>query len=173
MARKKLDLQAYQQDILARLKDLAASGRTTSSSRLGVKVGGFNGLVSLMDISEALPVPEIIQVPLTHSWFMGMANVRGNLYAVTDLARFLGNEARPLTHDSRILLAHARFGVNAGLLVDQLIGLRNVEEMQVQKRTQDKQSWQLEHYKDASGQEWVELDLASLLGQKDFMQIAA
>lgn len=173
MARKKLDLQAYQQDILARLKSLVDSGQTTSSSRLGVKVGGFNGLLSLMDISEVLPVPEVIKVPLTHSWFMGMANVRGNLYALSDLAHFLGNEARPITHESRILLAHARFGVNAGLLVDQLIGLRNIEEMQLQKAAKDKPDWQLEHYKDASGQDWIELDLAALLGQKEFMQIAA
>jgi twitching motility protein PilI len=173
MARKKLDLQAYQQDILARLKTLVDSGRTTSSSRLGVKVGGFNGLLSLMDISEVLPVPEVMKVPLTHSWFMGMANVRGNLYALTDLAHFLGNETRPVTHESRILLAHARFGVNAGLLVEQLIGLRSIEEMQVQKAPKDKQAWQLAHYKDASGQDWIELDLAALLGQKEFMQIAA
>jgi twitching motility protein PilI len=173
MARRKLDLQAYQQDILARLKSLADSNQAASSSRLGVKVGGFNGLVSLMDISEALPVPEVIKVPLTHSWFMGMANVRGNLYALTDLAHFLGNEVRPVTQDSRILLVHPRFGVNAGLLVDQLIGLRNIEEMQVQKPAQDKQDWQLEHYRDAGGQDWIELNLAVLLGQKEFLQIAA
>ncbi len=172
MARRKLDLQAYQQDILARLKDLAGS-QATSSSRLGVKVGGYYGLVSLMDISEVLPVPEIIKVPLTHSWFMGMANVRGNLYALTDLAHFLGNEIRPLTHESRVLLAHGRFGVNAGLLVDQLIGLRSIDEMKAHKPTGDKQAWQLAHYTDASGQDWVELDLATLLGQKEFMQIAA
>lgn len=172
MARRKLDLQAYQQDILARLKDLAGS-TATSSSRLGVKVGGYNGLVSLTDISEVLPVPEVIKVPLTHSWFMGMANVRGNLYALTDLAHFLGNEIRPVTHESRVLLVHVRFGVNAGLLVDQLIGLRSIDEMKVQKGVKDKQAWQLEHYKDPNGQEWVELDLAALLGQKEFMQIAA
>lgn len=172
MARRKLDLQAYQQDILARLKDLAGS-QATSSSRLGVKVGGYHGLVSLTDISEVLPVPEIIKVPLTHSWFMGMANVRGNLYALTDLAHFLGNEIRPITHESRVLLAHVRFGVNAGLLVDQLIGLRSIDELKAHKPTGDKQAWQLAHYKDANGQDWVELDLAALLGQKEFMQIAA
>ncbi|HEU4708585.1 MAG TPA: chemotaxis protein CheW [Methylophilaceae bacterium] len=173
MAKKKLNLQAYQQDILARLKNLAEGGREASSTRLGVKIGNVSGLVSLMDISEVLPVPEIIRVPLTHSWFMGMANVRGNLYALTDLAHFIGGDARALTHESRILLVHQRFGVNAGLLVDQLIGLRSINEMQVQKHTKDMQAWQLAQYKDASGQDWVELDLAALLGQKEFMQIAA
>jgi len=173
MAKKKLDLQAYQQDILARLRDLAASGKEASASRLGVQIGSINGLVALTDISEVIPVPDIMKVPLTHAWFMGMANVRGNLYALTDLANFLGNNARPLTHESRILLVHVRFGVNAGLLVDQLVGLRSIEEMQLQARTKDMPSWQLDQYKDANGQDWAELDLATLLGQKEFMQIAA
>jgi twitching motility protein PilI len=173
MAKKKLNLQAYQQDILARLKTLTESGQEASSSRLGVKIGNVNGLVSLMDISEVVPVPEIMKVPLTHSWFMGMANVRGNLFALTDLAHFLGSDARAVTHESRILLVHHRFGVNAGLLVDQLIGLRSIEDMKTQKHTGDMQAWQLELYKDANGQDWVELDLAALLGQKEFMQIAA
>ena len=173
MAKKKLNLQAYQQDILARLRDLASSGKEASASRLGVQIGGFNGLVSLTDISEVIPVPDIMRVPLTHSWFMGMANVRGNLYALTDLAHYLGNTPRPLTNESRVLLVHVRFGVNAGLLVDQLIGLRSIEEMQVQKRSKDMPTWQLDQYKDTNGQDWIELDLAALLGQKEFMQIAA
>ncbi|HZV61389.1 MAG TPA: chemotaxis protein CheW [Methylophilaceae bacterium] len=173
MAKRKLNLQAYQQDILARLRDLVSSGKEVSSSRLGVQIGGVNGLVSLTDISEVIPVPEIMRVPLTHPWFMGMANVRGNLYALSDLAHYLGNTARPLTHESRVLLVHTRFGVNAGLLVDQLIGLRSIEEMKAQKRTKDMPAWQLDQYKDVNSQDWVELDLAALLGQKEFMQIAA
>ena len=173
MAKKKLDLQAYQQDILARLKSLTESGRETSTSRLGIRVGKLDCLVSLEDISDVLPVPEIIKVPLTHSWFMGMANVRGNLFALTDLSGFLGSEAATLTHDSRILLMHLRHGVNAGLLVDQLIGLRSIEDMQTEKHTADMQAWQQELYKDANGQQWIEIDIAALLGQKEFMQIAA
>lgn len=173
MAKKKLDLQAYQKDILARLKELTEGGRGVSSSRLGARIGHFNCLVSLEDISEALPVPEVIRVPLTHSWFMGMANVRGNLFALTDLARFLDIEDSVITHDSRVLLAHSRFGVNAGLLVDQLIGLRSVEDMQEEKHPAKAQAWQRQLYKDASGQQWIEIDVAALLGQKEFMQIAA
>lgn len=173
MAKKKLNLQAYQQDILARLKNLAESGANASASKLGVKIGDINGLVSLSDISEVLPVPEVMKVPLTHSWFMGMANVRGNLFGLTDLSGYIGNRPAMVTHESRILLLHSSFGVNAGLLVDQLIGLRNLEELNLQKHTGDMQAWQQKKYKDASGQEWVELNIGALLGQKEFMQIAA
>ena len=97
MAKKKLDLQAYQKDILARLKTQAESGRSVSSSKLGIRVGGQDCLVTLSDISEVLPVPEVLHVPLTQPWFLGMANVRGNLYGVTDLASYLGYAAATLT----------------------------------------------------------------------------
>lgn len=173
MARTKLNLQAYQQDILARLKNLSESGRAPSSSKLGVKIGDVDWLVSLADISEVLPVPEIMPVPLTHPWFMGMANVRGNLFAVSDLAGYLGKPPTVTTIESRVLLAHGQFGINAGLLVDRLVGLRNLEDMQPQKNIGDKPAWQLERYKDADGQIWDELDIGILLAQNEFMQVAA
>lgn len=173
MARKKLNLQAYQQDILARLKSLAESGRAPSSSKLGIRIGTVDWLVTLGDISEVLPVPDIMRVPLTHSWFMGMANVRGNLYGLTDLAGFFGNPPTTVNLESRVLLAHGRFGINAGLLVDRVIGLRNLEDMQLQKTIEGKPAWQLDRYQDAGGQSWDELDIGMLLGEKDFMQVAA
>lgn len=173
MAKQKLNLQAYQKDILARLKNLAESGRAPSSSKLGIRVGNLECLVALGEISEVLPVPEMMRVPLTHPWFMGMANVRGNLFAVTDLAAFLGNPPTTITADSRVLLVHQRFGVNAGLLVDRLIGLRNLEDMQMQKGSEAKSAWLLSRYKDTGGQHWDELDLGAVLSRNEFMQVAA
>lgn len=173
MARTKLNLQAYQQDILARLKSLTESGHAPLSSKLGVRIGGTDWLVSLADISEVLPVPEIMPVPLTHPWFIGMANVRGNLYALTDLAGFLAYPQTVVTSESRVLLAHNQFGVNAGLLVDRLLGLRNLEDMQLHDNSGDKPAWQLERYKDVDGQIWDELDIGVLLAQNEFMQVAA
>lgn len=173
MARKKLNLQAYQQDILARLKSVSESGRAPSSSKLGVRIGAVDWLVALDDISEVLLVPDIMRVPLTRSWFMGMMNVRGNLYALTDLAGFLGYPTAVATSESRVLLAHGRFGINAGLLVDRLIGLRNLEDMQARPAVEEKPAWQLQRYTDANNKNWDELDLEVLVTQKDFMQVAA
>lgn len=173
MAKNKLSLQAYQQDILERLKNLTEEGAETPSSRLGVKIAGGNWLVSLDDISEVLPIPDIMRVPLTHAWFVGMANVRGNLYGLTDLAGLLGSRSSTVTDQSRILLAHQSLEVNAGFLVDQLIGLRNLEDMQLQDPDPEKPAWQLGRYQDANGQSWDELDIEALIGQDDFMHVAA
>lgn len=173
MAKRKLDLQAYQKDILARLKSQAESGRAVSSSKLGIRVGGRDWLVTLSDISEVLPVPQVLKVPLTQPWFLGMANVRGNLYGVTDLATYLGYPATSVTSESRVLLVHGKFAINAGLLVDRLIGLRNLDEMKPEPEASDKAAWQLGRYKDNSGQVWDELSLDILLGQNEFLQVAA
>lgn len=173
MAKNKLNLQAYQQDILTRLQNLAAGGHAASSSKLGVRSGASDWLVTLGEISEVLPVPDVMPVPLTQAWFMGMANVRGNLFALTDLAAFAGYAPTTVTSESRILLVHNRFGINAGLLVDRLIGLRNLDEMQAQDSAKDTPAWQLRRYKDASGQSWDELDIGVLLSQNEFMQVAA
>ena len=70
---------------------IASADRTASAGRrLAFKAGGMSWLVALPDAGEVLPVPTLTSVPLTRSWVRGMANVRGNLYTVTDLAAFAG-----------------------------------------------------------------------------------
>jgi len=175
MAKQKLNLHAYQQEILDKLRDSAQSGQTAPSTRLAVKVDKSDFLFGLGDVREVLAVPEILHIPLTQPWFLGMANVRGNLYALSDLSLFLGGQATPLTSQSRILLLHERFGINSALLVNQLVGLRSVDEMQIQKKTKadSKLPWVLNKYKDPTGQKWDEIDVAKLIDQHEFMQVAA
>ena len=173
MAKTRLNLQAYQQDILARLKYSSEHAGSVAASKLGVLVNGMQWLVSLDDVSEVIALPEITRVPLTQSWFMGIANVRGNLYALTDLADFFGYPPTNITIDSRILLANQKFGFNAGMLVERLIGLRSLEEMAVQKDSGRQSAWYVNQYKDKNNEIWHEIDIGSLLNQSQFIQIAA
>ena len=172
MSKQKLNLQTYQQDILARLKMVSEGGQTVAISRLGVSIAGRNHLVALADVSEVLPVPEITKIPLTKPWFIGVANVRGNLAAVSDLASFLGEVSSTVSSESRVLLAHTRFGINAGLLVDRLIGLRDVKAMQLKRSANSEKPWQLNVYQDDNGQEWQEIDIGLLISEKEFLQVA-
>ena len=172
MAKQKLNLQTYQQDILARLKKVADDGQTVAISRLGISIAGRNYLVSLADVSEVVPLLEITKIPLTKPWFLGVANVRGNLSAVSDFASFLGETLTPLSSESRVLLAHSRFGINAGLLVERLIGLRDVNSMKVKRIASLEKPWQLNIYQDDSGKEWQEIDIGLLINEKEFLQVA-
>ncbi len=172
MARR-LDLQAYQENILSRLKALQQSEQSATTSRLGIQIGDDAWLVSLSDIGEVLPVPEIHPVPLTRPWFVGMANIRGNLFAVTDLSAFFGGRPVRLGPDCRLLLAGNRFGINAAFLVDRLFGLRNLTEMHQKADASRSISWGSATYWDDSAREWRELNVSALLNSQDFMQVAA
>ena len=172
MAKQKLNLQSYQQDILARIKTVSNSSDITVVSRLGVSIAGRNYLISLTDISEVVPVPEVTPIPLTQPWFLGVANVRGNLSAITDLAAFLGDVPTQISSESRILLAHTRFDINAGLLVDRLIGLRDVNTMELKDAKPEDKAWQMHLYQDENGQVWQEINIELLMNQKEFMQVA-
>lgn len=173
MARR-LNLQQYQEDILSRIKALEQTPGAVAASRLGVQVGDDDWLLSLADVGEVLPVPEIHHVPLTRAWFMGMTNVRGNLYAVTDLSAFFGGRPARLAMQSRLLLAGGRFGINAAFVIDRLYGLRNVSDMHPQQQDASRSvPWQANVYVDASARQWRELDVAALLNSSSFIQVAA
>lgn len=173
MAKARLDLQAYQQDILSRLQRLTEPGEAVATSRLGVSINGQHWLVALEDVSEVIPLPEILPVPQTRAWFMGVANVRGNLYALSDLAGFMGYPPTVITSDSRILLMHQQFEVNAGLLVERLLGLHVVTDMERQDDIGETVSWCVNQYRDAEQTLWRELDISKLLAQPEFLQVAA
>src|SRR5690606_36721532 len=115
------------------------------------------------DISEVIPLPEISRVPQTQPWFMGVANVRGNLYALSDLASFLGYPPTVINANSRILLVHQQFGMNAGLLVERLVGLRATDDMDKQDDIGEQADWYVNQYKDANNETWHEMDIGKLL----------
>ena len=49
--------------------------------------------------------------------FAGIANIRGNLHAVTDFSVFRGGAPTPQNANARLLLIGAKHGANAALLV--------------------------------------------------------
>lgn len=160
---KRTNLREFQQSLSNRMQDKARLGGQLSL--LGVQIGGQNWLVSMVDISEVLSLPPLTPVPLTKSWFRGVANVRGNLYCVADLAAYLHQGVASGATANRLLLAAERYGVNAALLVDRVFGLRNAS------------NWlpdvtQPEQYLDENGVAWRKLDVVGLLAQTEFLQIS-
>lgn len=168
---KTSNLREFQEAILAKLKDVASQVGAESASRLGVIVGAKKYLVRLNDLREVLPVPPILQVPLTKAWFLGTANVRGNLYNVTDLAQFLGMAPTHKSVHNRILLLSTETITQAALLIESLVGLRNLQEMQVEKLDENDDGYFAVHkFVDADKNQWLELDIERLVQDKNFIQ---
>ena len=85
MARK-TSLRDFQEYLAGRLKT-AAQGKG-GASWLGIQTGDESWLVDLADSGEIIQAPQLAGVPLVRPWFAGIANIRGNLYAVSDFPCF-------------------------------------------------------------------------------------
>ena len=133
-------------------------------SLLGIQIAGQNYLVEMVDISEVLSMPSLAPVPLTRPWFRGVANVRGNLYCVADMAAFMHQGAASGAITNRLLLVAERYAFNAALLVEKVFGLRDTSKWQRDEKQKDM-------YFDEQDVAWRKLDVIGLLGQPEFLQI--
>jgi twitching motility protein PilI len=168
----KLDLRTFQQELSTRLA--AKTAAQVESSRLGLACAGERWLIRLSDASEVIALPTVVSVPLTRAWFMGVANIRGNLYSVVDFSVFLGREPAPLSGMTRLIVFGPRAGeLNAGIVVNRVLGLRNVSELAPAVPPVGKPEWYAQRWMDGDGNAWQEIDLARLARDPAFLQVGA
>ncbi len=160
---KRFSLREFQKNLSERLQASSVAGEQATT--LGVLIGHAYWLVGMNDISEVLPVPTAVPVPLTKPWYGGLANVRGNLYSIIDLPLFMGIQEDLRDGLNRILLVSHKFEVNAGILVTRVLGLRNISSWKHDEANGKNQ------YEDENGQVWQKLDISSLVGQSEFVLI--
>lgn len=75
------------------------------------------------DVREIIPVPQLTRAPGAKPWLIGVANVRGSILAVVDLAQFLGLPRRAPQSSSRVLIFNST-KVPVGILIDEVAGYR-------------------------------------------------
>lgn len=168
---KTSNLREFQEAILQKLKDASTQTDEVSTSRLGVTIGVHRVLVNLNDVTEVLPVPPLQEVPLTQPWFLGVANIRGNLYNITDLAQFMGLPPTPKSANSRVVLINSEVTTQAAFVVGSLIGLRNINNMRVKSNGVESHDLFGKYvFEDLDGNAWVELDMEALEYSQSFTQ---
>lgn len=166
------------QPILGQI-ELAAPEENTpeaAATLLGVLVGKERWILPLSDSGEILQLPELTPVPLTRQWFAGIANIRGRLFAVSDLSAFMGGEVTPRNASARLLLVGGRYGSNIALLVTRMLGLKHVQDFTPVERgelpyTTTQAQWGAQVLMDRAGQRWRRLNVPELLADSDFMTI--
>lgn len=93
---------------------------------IGFRVGEHHFVSGIDEISEILmALPPVTSIPSTRPWLLGVANVRGNLIALVDLKQFLFDQRTHVTGRVRVLVVR-QSGGNVGLLIDELLGQRNL-----------------------------------------------
>jgi twitching motility protein PilI len=147
-------------------------------SWLAVECAGQGLLVPLPTAGEIFPVGSLLPVPHTHAWFMGVANLRGGLHGVVDLAAFLGLRppiaAESVREHSQLLTFNANQGAHCAVLVDRLAGLRNATQLTaVTTGDGERPVFARSRWQDADGRLWQEIDLGDLALNEQFLAIAA
>jgi twitching motility protein PilI len=166
----RIDLRTFQQELASRLA--AKTAAQVESSRLGLLCAGTRWLVRLADAGEVVALPHIVTVPMTKPWFLGVSNIRGNLFSVIDFAGFLGAEPIAPSAATRLVLFGTRAcELNAGIVVSRVLGLRNVAELAPATAAADAQEWFAQRWTDEDGNGWQEIDLAKLARSPAFLQV--
>lgn len=159
-AGRRTRLRQYQVQLLERMQ----AARTNSGARvnqLGVLMGAERYLLDLTQAGEIVPVPPVTVVPLTQPWYLGLANIRGNLVGLIDFARYQGGADTATGPDSRVVTLATGLGFNCGLLVSRVYGLRHAGDMAVVG----------DRLRDADANEWTPLDLAALVTDARFLHV--
>lgn len=120
-------LQKMQQESLATAPGLPEEVEAADVwSGVGFRVGDIHLVTPLDHVSEVLQWPDITPVPRTRPWLKGIANVRGNLLTIIDLPEFFGKEPVRIDDRCRVMTINVP-SLNAGLLVNEVFGLRHFD----------------------------------------------
>ena len=160
----------------------AARAQPRGQSWLAVESRGHGLLLPLEQAGEIFAMVPLLPVPHTRPWFAGVANLRGGLHGVVDVARFL-NLPDAVSSDSgrdqaRLIALGAPLGLNVALLVDRLAGLRAIENLQADPDNGDRPSgarpaFAPARWRDGEGRRWPALDRAALAHDVHFLSIVA
>lgn len=171
-------LRELQQRLAERMQ--AAKREQRGQSWLAVECRGHGLLLPLEQAGEIFPPAATMPVPHTRDWFAGVANLRGGLHGVVDLARFLGLPDAPAgevaREQSRLIAFSSSLGLNCALLVDRLAGLRSAEQLRAGAAGPvggSRPSFASGTWLDAAGRSWQSLDLAALARDEQFLSIVA
>lgn len=162
-------------DLQTRLADRLQAARTEplAKSWLAVECSSRGFLFPLKDAGEIFAMAPLVAVPHSHRWFLGVANLRGHLHGVVDLAGFLGVKAvEPGRDQARLVGFNQDLNLNCVLLVDRLSGLRSEDELtRAADDGVERPAFAGACFHDASSRMWQELNLGELAGNESFLRI--
>ncbi|MBB4845717.1 twitching motility protein PilI [Paucibacter oligotrophus] len=172
------------QQRLAQRMQAAREQQAPGAAWLAVECGGQGLLFSLKHAAEIFaPVP-LKPLPYAKPWMMGVANLRGGLFTVVDLAVFLGLRAPGAAEvrtpsgqqgQARLVSLNPEMNSNCALLVDRLAGLRSEEQLKAQPLTAAEQEGRPrfagQRMLDAQGRSWQQVHLDALSKHEQFLQV--
>lgn len=93
-------------------------------SGIGFNLLGQHFVAPIGEVSELLELPSFTRLPGVQPWIMGVANVRGRLLPLLDLAAFFGGRLEGQRKRHRVLVLEID-ELYTGLVVDTALGMQH------------------------------------------------
>jgi twitching motility protein PilI len=169
-------LRKLQQESIAHAPGLPQEVQAvTLWSGVGFRLADLQLVTQLDEVVEVLPCPAYTPVPGTKPWVKGVANVRGNLITLIDLAEYFGKPPVFLDEHARLLVMSSP-GLHAGLLVHDVLGLRHFDEKAERQQMPVVDDPVMAHVRGAFVRDdvlWGVFDMKSLAESATFRHVAA
>lgn len=104
------------------------------------EIGGQRLIAPMGEVSEVLSMPEYTSMPLVQPWLLGIANVRGRLLPLTDLAKLFSISSQLPQMKQRKVIVIDHSTLFAGLIVDRVLGIEQFSKEQYRAEAMDNDS---------------------------------
>ena len=144
-------------------------------SGVGFSLLGQYFVVSMGELNEMLELPVYTKLPGVAPWVKGVANVRGRLLPVFDLAAYFGGALSGARKQQRLLVID-REQIYSGLWVDQVFGMQYFPADTYTDQLPDQLPASLRLFVDGcfvqGGRQWTVFHPLRLLEQEQFLDVA-
>lgn len=150
---------------------VASENEVNRWSGIAFEMMGQYFVAPLGEVSEVIYPPKCTPVPNTHPWMKGVANIRGRLLSVSDLAYYISGQ-RSLSSPSQKVLCISHNDHYIGLLVDQVLGIQHFNKKSFFSRHSDLDEELLDYcqgYFHQHNQKWNVFLLSRLLKNPKYM----
>lgn len=150
---------------------------TTRRLWTGIGFGLFDRrfVVELAEVAELMRIPSFTTLPETRPWVMGVANVRGRLLTIVDLAVLFG-QGSAMQRTQRRVLVIDREDDYFGFVVDESLGMQHFPregfEEQVDEEVDEKYAAFIKGSFVSGGITWPVFSLFALLDDERIMNLA-
>lgn len=93
-------------------------------SGVGFSIFGNRYVAPMGEVAEMLEMPRYTRLPGVVDWIRGVANIRGRLLPLTDMAGFLGGKLTVPWRQQRVLVIEQE-DIFSGLVVDAVYGMQH------------------------------------------------
>lgn len=125
---KRESLQAYQDKILEKMEEARMSDSGQIELLFGFRSADKNFLIGGKNISQ-LATPSVLEpIPVSKTWAVGAANIKGSVYSITDFSLLMGGKP---TKKGKFMVLGQDIMVGSAILIESLTGLYELKNIGV------------------------------------------